>query len=211
MKTFLRRSGIFAIVFLIANLFFVNNSFGQVTQVNAWAQQYASATYPTGAINASYAVPNGTNRLLVVAVATTRTANGSQTCTVTYGGVTLTQAAGDGTVTNQWNHTFLFYLNDANIGSAAAGKSLNVTVSNGTSYYTYVAAASFANVDQAAPTTSAVNFNTNGNNSTNVGALSGFNAASGDRGVSVINLARDATVQLFGPYLRSQQLGLRHL
>ncbi|HMP83298.1 MAG TPA: hypothetical protein PKA41_11410, partial [Verrucomicrobiota bacterium] len=105
--------------------------------LNPWAQQYAGNSYPSGAVNASYAIANGNNRLLVVAVAATRTSAGTLTCSATYGGVAMTLAAGDGTSSATWNHTFIFYLKDADIGSAAGGKSLNVTVSGGTAYYGY--------------------------------------------------------------------------
>src|SRR6185369_13921478 len=73
----------------------------------AWAQQYASATYPAGQINATYSVPAGSNRLLVVAIASTQTATGTaQTVSnVTWNGQPLTLAAGDGATTTQWNHT----------------------------------------------------------------------------------------------------------
>ena len=120
----------------------------QVTVNKAWSQLYANTAYPTGAVSASYTIPNGSRRLLVVAVAATRTSTGTLTCSATYGGVAMTAATGDGTASGTWNHTFVFYLKDADIGSASAGKSLNVTVSGGTSYYSYVAAAVYAGVDQ---------------------------------------------------------------
>ncbi len=193
MKRFLPASQMVVIALLLAGLFVASSVSAQISVINSWAQQYASNAYPTGNVNASYAIPNGSNRLLVVAVATTRTSNGSQNCTVTYGGVALTQATGDGSVTSQWNHSFIFYLNDANIGSAASGKPLAVTVSNGTSYYTYVGAAVYSGVNQATPFTSAVNFNTAGNNSSSVGPLNSFNVNNTDQGISVINLARDGS------------------
>lgn len=158
---------------------------------NAWAQQYASTTYPSGAVNASYAIANGTNRLLVVAVATTRTAVGTMSCSVTYGGVSLTLAAGDAASTTTWNHSFLFYLKDSDIGSAAGGKSLNVTVTGGTSYYTYVGAAVYAGVDQTTPLTDAQNFNSNSTANADVGPIN-LDINANDQAIAVINLARSA-------------------
>lgn len=193
MKKLLIKQKAIAIAFFMVSLFLINKSNAQITNPLAWTQQYASTTYPAGAINASYAIANGSNRLLVVAVATTQTAVGAISCSVTYGGVSLTLASGDGTVTTDWNHTFLFYLTDANIGSAAGGKSLNVTCSGGTSYYTYVGAAVFAGVNQSTPYTTAVNFNSGGTASSAVGPLSGFNINAGDQAISVINLARGTT------------------
>lgn len=171
----------------------LKSAYAQISQLNSWTPQYAATAYPNGAINASYAIPNGTNRLLVVAVASTQTAVGAISCSVTYGGVALTQAAGDGTVTTDWNHTFLFYLIDANIGNAVSGKSLNVTCSGGTSYYNYIGVAVFSGVDQNTPYTTAVNFNSGGTTSSAVGPLSGFNITNGDQAISIVNLARGST------------------
>ena len=181
---------------LLLSLLTVVGASAQIGSINSWTSQYASATYPGGVINASYAIPNGNNRLLVVAIATTRTAVGAITISsVTYGGTALTLAAGDATGTSQWSHSAIYYLKDASIASAAAGKSLNVTCSGGTSYYTYIAAAVFSNVDQtsANPFTTAVNFNNAGTGTTSVGPLSSFNITAKDTSFAIINLARATT------------------
>ena len=129
-----------------------------ISQPGAWASQYASATYPSGTVNAAYTVAAGSNRLLVVAIASTRTTVGSQTVSVSYGGQSLYLAAGDGGSTATWNHSYLYFLDEAGI-AAAANDDLNVTITDGTAYYTWVYAAVFAGVDQGMLFTDAVNHN----------------------------------------------------
>ena len=141
----------------------------------------------------TFAVAAGSNRLLVVAIASTRTTAGSQTVSsVTYGGQALTLAAGDGTSTVTWNHSYLYYLNEAGI-AAAVGTSLNVTITGGTSYYTWVYSAVYAGVDQSTPFTSARNYNSATAN-TAVGPFSPtLTIASGDQAVEIVNQARSTT------------------
>ncbi|NJC87132.1 MAG: hypothetical protein FIB02_01135 [Desulfuromonas sp.] len=163
--------------------------------VNAWAQQYNQAGYPAGTINAAYAVGAGSQRLLVVAIASTRTAVGNQTVSVTYGGQALTLAAGDGSSTATWNHSYLYYLDEAGIQAAQAvpDDNLNVTITGGTALYTYVGAAVFGNVNQTTPFTSTQNYNSNAGNTT----VGPFNPAltinDGDQAIEVVNLARSTT------------------
>ena len=166
-----------------------------ISQQSGWASQYASNVFPNGAVNASYAIADGSNRLLVVAVASTRTAAGALTCSASYGGVNLLSAADDSASTTTWNHSFLFYLKDTDIGSASGGKSLNVTctASGGSSYYTYVYAAVYAGVDQNSPFTDARNYNSATANNT-IGPFSpGLSINANDQAVEVINLARSTS------------------
>lgn len=163
-----------------------------ISKPSDWASQYASATYPSGTVNASYTVAAGSNRLLVVAIASTRTDIGTQTVSVSYGGQPLTPAAGDGTSASTWNHSYLYYLNEAGI-QAASGTSLNVTITGGASYYTRVYAAVYAGVDQSTPFTSARNYNSATANST-VGPFSPtLTIAANDQAIEIVNLARSVS------------------
>ena len=163
-----------------------------ISQQAAWTSQYAAAAYPAGAVNAAYAIGAGSGRVLVVAIASTRTTVGAQTVTVTYGGQALTLAAGDGGSAVTWNHSYLYYLNDAGI-AAAVGSSLNVTITGGTAYHTWVHAAVYAGVDQTTPFTDAENYNGATANNT-VGPFSPtLTINANDQAIEVVNLARSAT------------------
>ncbi len=163
-----------------------------ISQQAGWTSQYASSTYPAGAVNGAYAIAAGSGRVLVVAIASTRTAAGAQAVTVTYGGQALSLAAGDGGSAVTWNHSYLYYLNDAGI-SAAVGSSLNVTITGGTSYYTWVYAAVYAEVNQATSFTDAENYTSATANNT----VGPFNPTltinANDQAIEVVNLARSTT------------------
>jgi len=150
MKNFVRNRLIVAIAFVIANLFFIQNCFSQVTQLLPWTNQFNGTS--TATQNKTYSVPtgSGTNRLLVVAIATARTSNGSRTVTLTYGGQTLVSAAGDMASASAVQHTQLYYLNEAGL-EAASGTTLSFSVSSGTTEITNVWAAVFDRVDQGSP------------------------------------------------------------
>jgi len=160
-----------------------------ITNPSAWAQQYASVNYPAGTINANYTVSAGTDRVLVVAVASTRTTAGSQTISVTYGGQALTMATGDDTNTVNWNHTYLFYLNDQGLQNAV-GTNLSATITGGASYYTYVYAGVFAGVDQTSIYTDARNFNDSVKNNAFGPFSSGLMVGEGDQAIEIANVAR---------------------
>jgi len=157
-----------------------------------WTQTYANATYPAGAAG-SFTVPAGSNRLLVVAIASTSTAVGAQTVTnVTWGGKPLTLASGNGAVTTLWNHTYLYYLKEADIASAS-GTALTATITGGTSYYTYVYAAVYTGVDQTNPVPSAQSYTSTTLN-TAVGPFSPtLTVDPFHQAVEVVNLARSAS------------------
>ncbi len=163
-----------------------------ITTQSAWTQQYASGTYPNGTVNPTYSIAAGTNRALVVAIASTRSTAGTQSVGVYYGGVALTQATGDGTNATNVNHTYLFYLNDAGISSATTSV-LNVQISGGTSYYTYVYASVFAGVDQTSVYTDARNYFSGATANATVGPFaSGLTIGAGDQAVEIVNLSRSA-------------------
>ncbi|MDI6799150.1 MAG: hypothetical protein QMD53_00455 [Actinomycetota bacterium] len=161
-----------------------------LSTLQGWSQRYASTSYPSGSIG-NYPISAGSNRLLVVAISSTRTSPGGQTVSnVTYGGQSLTLAAGDGASTGTWNHTYLYYLNEAGI-QAATSASLNITIAGGTSHYNWVYASVFSGVDQTTPLTDARNFNSGSTANRVVGPFNpplAINA--GDQAAEIINLAR---------------------
>ncbi|MFL5748579.1 MAG: hypothetical protein ACJ751_28155, partial [Niastella sp.] len=121
---------------------------GQITQPTAWANLYNVAT-GTASGN-TFAVAGGSNRLLVIGITTSHTSSGTvqDPTTITYGGVTLTKATGDGASSGRM-HTWLYFLKDNAIMNGAA-QALNVTMGtasqtivNMTVWYTV-----FAGVDQ---------------------------------------------------------------
>lgn len=134
------------IIFLIviAIIAFPKVLSSQVTTLQPWSNLLNG----TGTLSTSYPVASGSNtyRLLVVAVATSTTADVTRTVTVTYGGQALTLAAGDlGTSTRQ--HTAMYYLREAGL-DAAANTTLAVTVSGGTTRVNTVWAAVYDYIDQ---------------------------------------------------------------
>lgn len=152
-KAKLQQAGAFIIVLLVANLFLAKESFGQITQPIAWTKAYDQTT--ASGNSSSFSISGGAKRILVVTIATTFTAaDGSGTqadpTTITYNGVTLTKATGNGG-TNGRMHTWIYYLKD-NAVMDGASHSLNVTVgavSNATLANMTVYYAVFAGVDQA--------------------------------------------------------------
>jgi hypothetical protein len=119
-------------------------------QLGVWSNLYHGSASP-GSL--TYAVPtgSGSQRVLVVAIASAQTATGNaRTVTITYGGQTLTPVNGDmGTSTVQ-QHTALYYLNEAGL-ELATDATLSVAISGGTTRVTDVFAAVYDNVDQTTP------------------------------------------------------------
>ena len=186
MKILIPKSIIFAIALLIANLFFAFNSFGQITQLAGWTNQYNG----TGNLSASYTIPtgSGTNRLLVVAISASRTsATAITVSTITYGGQTLTPVAGDFASAN-YQHTALYYLNEASIEAAGANTTLAVTITGGSAAITNVWAEVFDGVNQSSPIT---NFQTYSSGSTDVNGSFGYTTSltisADNQAVEVIN------------------------
>lgn len=129
----------------------------QVTTLSNWSNVYhgnSDSQTPT------YAIPTGSNsnRLLVVAVASSQTAVGARTVTLTYGGQTLTSVTGDMALTTTRQHTQLYYLNEAGI-DAASSTTLSITIAGGTTRVNTVFAAVYDNVDQEFIITDSENYN----------------------------------------------------
>jgi hypothetical protein len=155
--------------------------------LDPWTSRYTAVAYPTLTSIPLFAVPAGTQRLLVVAVASTRGTRGSQTIDVSFGGVWLTQAEGDAGA-NSRQHTYLFYLLDADIPSG--NQRLVVSITGGASSRNFVYTGVYSGVDQSTPITSSRNFNSLNVVNGNVGPFStDLLIGSGEQAVEVINLA----------------------
>ena len=159
-----------------------------IANSQAWSSVSAATTFPAAA-GTTYAISAGTNRLLVVAVQSTIQAAATQTCTVSWGGKSLTQATENGSTSRQ-AHTFLFYLKEADI-AAATGTTLITTITGGTSSYNYVRAAVYTGVDQTTPVSMVSSFISSATASTAVGPLSPtLTIPTGGQAVEIINLTR---------------------
>ncbi len=135
-----------------------NYANAEVATLDAWASVYGATAYP-GATAASFAVSTtSSNRLLVVAIASSRSTAGTQTMTsVTYGGVAMTLAAGDAGSSAQ-QHTYIYYLTDNAVMDGTA-KTLAISMSGGTDYYTSVFKAVYSGVDTSNPIADSQNVN----------------------------------------------------
>jgi len=153
---------------------------------------YSNAAYPSAAI--TYNAVAGNNRLLVVGISSSTTAVAQAQPTVSYGGTAMTHAIGySATATQQ--HSYLFYLPIGSSAIADTGKSINVTISGGTSKHCIVNAAVYTGVDQASPIGTTVG---SSNNTTAGTAVGPFTLAvnSGELGVSVLNAVQPGTTNL---------------
>jgi hypothetical protein len=166
-----------------------------ISQQQAWSTVYAGVAFPQNNPPGtySYTVDAGDNRMLVVAVSSTTSANATQTATATYGGQSLTLQVGTlPASSNRW-HTYLFYLKDTPAVMNGAPQDLVVMLAGGTSRYNYVYAAVYADVDQSAnPITDSKVYNSTALSAT-IGPLPALAIGNGDQAVEIINLTRTAT------------------
>lgn len=149
--------GKLTMLFTLMALFFVPAIVSaQVTILSNWTTLYNNTDNPG---NMTYNVPAGSNknRLLVVAIATARTANGSRTVSITYGGRTLT-SINDDLSTSRRAHTALYYLQESEL-DLASSNTLSVSISGGTTRRNAVFAAVFENVNQTDFITNSQNYN----------------------------------------------------
>ncbi len=133
-------------LFLLVCLFCVGTISAQVTTLENWTNLYHGTS---NSQTISYSIPTGTdtNRLLLVAVATSRSDNDSRTVSITYGGRSLTLASGNLNQTGYRQHTAIYYLREADIDNAT-NSNLIFTVSGGTTRINTVWAAVFDYVNQ---------------------------------------------------------------
>jgi predicted CxxxxCH...CXXCH cytochrome family protein len=159
------------------------------TQQNWGAALYNGAASPG---NLSFTVNSGSNRVLVVAVTSAiNAASATQSCTVSYGGVNLTEAVSDKASSAQ-QHTWLFYLPDTPSVMDGTAKTLAVTVGNGAKTFVnnMVYAAVFAGVDQSTPLTDSKSYNSGATTVTAPAFASALLENIGDQAVVVANAVR---------------------
>lgn len=164
MKTPASKFLLFSIIILMS-VSILNSVLGQVSVIKDWTSVYSGNSSSTQEIN--YPVPTGTgsNRLLVVAIASEITAAGTQSVTLSYGGQPLTRAAGDFGMASAF-HTGFYYLNEAGFDAAGANMTLSVTVSGTAARLTDIWAAVFDHVNQTSPVSDSKNYNSRGNYNT---------------------------------------------
>ena len=121
----------------------------QITQPTAWTKAYDQTSGTCTGV--SFPVAAGSNRILVVGISHTLTANATQTnpTTISYGGVTLLNAGTNGATSGRM-HTWLYYLKD-NVVMNGTSQPLNVTL-GGTHANVTVWYSVFAGVDQTPAT-----------------------------------------------------------
>lgn len=161
----------------------------QVTTLQNWSVLYNNTA--TTQQTVSYSVPAGSNsnRVLAVAIASSRTTTGSRSVTITYGGRTMTLAAGDMTSSTPRQHTAIYYLNEAGL-DLAANSNLVFTVGSGTTRVTTVWAAVFDYVDQTNPVTDFENYNSGTNNADPFVFSANMNINANDQAVLLISSVR---------------------
>ena len=154
-----------------------------------WSTVYAGVAFPQNNPPGtySYTVAAGANRMLIVAVSSATNPASTQTVTVTYGVVGLTQRIGDGTTSSR-AHTYLFYLLDTPSVMDGLSHNLTVTVTGGTTRYNYVYAAVYTDVDQSNPIADSKNRNRNATSATVGPFTTALAIGSGDFAVEIINL-----------------------
>lgn len=130
----------------------------QVTTLQNWTNVYHGKSSDQQTV--AYPVETGSDvrRILVVAVTSVRTSNGSMTAEITFGGQSLSHAEGDMELTTARQHSAIYYLNEAGL-DAATDSNLSFTISGGTIGSIDVWAAVFDQVRQAEPIKGSSNYN----------------------------------------------------
>ncbi len=156
MKIGLHSSKLVQFVFILFCFFQTSNLFSQVTTLQDWSNLYNATGSGT---TTAYTVPagSGSNRVLVVAIASSQSAVGARTVSITYGGQTMTLADGNMGATGIRQHTAVYYLNEAGL-DAASDSNLIYSITGGTTRATTVWAAVFDYVDQSTPLTNSRNY-----------------------------------------------------
>jgi hypothetical protein len=122
----------------------------QVVTLQNWTNVYHGKSSSQQVV--SYPVETGSDvrRILVVAVTSVRTDNGSMTAAITFGGQILSHAQGDMGMTNTRQHSAIYYLDESGL-DAATDSNLSFTISGGAIGSIDVWAAVFDQVKQAEP------------------------------------------------------------
>ena len=140
------------VIAIVVIVFPLNTIFAQVATLQNWTNLYHGTVSTLQNINYPISTGTNTNRVLVVAIASSRTPANSITVTLTYKGQALMLANGDMGLTSVKQHTALYYLNEAGL-DAVGDPILSFTVSGGTRGITDIWAAVFDYVNQTSPLT----------------------------------------------------------
>lgn len=167
----------------------------QVSTLQNWTNIYHGTS--TNQQNVNYTVPTGSNsnRVLVVAIASSQSDQDARTVSVlSYGGQTLTLATGD-MGSNLQQHSALYYLNEAGL-DAASSATLSVQVTGDNTWYTDVWAAVFDYVNQASPLTDNKNYNSGTSAVTSFSFSSSLTVNTNNRAVEVVSCVRSGSSSL---------------
>ncbi|MEI8049026.1 MAG: hypothetical protein WCI92_16710, partial [Bacteroidota bacterium] len=167
----------------------VNAVFGQISTLTTWTNVYHGTS--TTAQTATVTTPSGSNanRVLIVAIASSRTSIGARTVSLSYGGQALTPISGDMATVTVQQHTQLYLLNEAGI-DAAANSTLSFTVSGGTTRVTDVFAAVFDGVDQVLPATDAATYSSGTSSTSNPVFSPALNVNAYDQAIEIVSSMR---------------------
>ena len=140
---------------------------------------------------ASFATGTGTNRMLIVGVSIKTGTVATQTCTASYGGISMTPVPGtDTSATSAFSHTYWFYMLDTPSVMSATAYNLIITAP-GTITASSVWRAVYTGVAQGVPDGGSYNSGTAAVSSTAL--TSGLVINSGDMAFDIVNLTRSAS------------------
>ncbi len=176
-----------AVLALIMVLGAIGGAEAAITTVpgNAWSQIYTNTNAFPGTIAYTVNAGSNTNRLLVVAVSSSIDAAGAKTCSVTYGGQSMTQVTADGGSTQA--HTYLFRLSEAGLDAAANTNLIFTWGGAGSASVNNVFATVYDGVDQSA---NPIGSSVSGTGTTSVALPSNLTIAAGEQAVEVVNMSR---------------------
>jgi len=183
-------------VFMYEGLFKPDQGQAAIGTTTGWTT--LATSYHTATKTPSANIPVGgtasTGRVLVVGVTYVGTAAGTATCSATYGGTALTQAAGDTAAASAQSHTWLFYLPENNTLMDGTAKALATTVTSSTTalmtdgYYMVL-----NGVDQLNPLGSSARPTANKTGITGTSNSTGLTAGSG-----LLTNANEQAVAIYG-------------
>lgn len=147
----------YVILSIIISFLVYEKGTAQITFINNWLNVYHDTS--TEEQNINYIVPVGSNsnRVLIVAIASSRADAGARDVNITYGGQTPTSSVGD-METSSIQHSAIYYFDESKL-DAATNNILSVTVSSGTTTMTDVFVTVLDGVDQTNPVTDSQNYN----------------------------------------------------
>ena len=188
MKIVLQNSKSVLTILMLFCFFQTSNLFSQVTTLQNWTNLYnASGNGTTSAYTVS--AGTGSNRILVVAIASSQSAVGARTVSITYGGQAMTLASGNMSVTGIRQHTAIYYLNEAGL-DAASDSNLIYSITGGTTRATTVWAAVYDFVDQTTPLTDTRNYDSGTSQVGTFAFATALNINANDQAIYVLSSVR---------------------